>query len=146
MIYTVTTTENIETIKKEIGDKAKEFGFNLLNSYEFNRIMEDHGTPIPKEITVFELCNPHGAQQALSELPEISVYLPPKISLYENNGFTRMSTIDLSILMNASEVDERFKAFTLILFANLKRIMHSWDHKTSLMNLLTNKKPANSLH
>ena len=144
MIYTVNTSENMETIKKEIGVKAKEFGFNLYNTYSFNRIMEDHGTPIKKEITIFELCHPHGAQQALSELPEISVYLPPSISLYENNGCTTMSTIDLTKHINSSETDERFKAFMLILFTNLKRVMHSWDKRTSLMNRLTNKKPANS--
>ena len=46
MIYTVTTDISPAQIKKQMEAHAKEQGF-----------------PIEKEITVFELCNPPGAQQ-----------------------------------------------------------------------------------
>ena len=127
MIYTVKTPHCIDTVKKELEDKAKEVGFGLLNTYEFKKILEEKGFPIEKEISVFELCNPPGAQQALSQLPEISVYLPCRISVYEDNGLTALSTIGLEEMINAFEVDERFKTYMAILFENLKQVMHSWD-------------------
>ncbi len=127
MIYTVKTPHCIDTVKKELEDKAKELGFGLLNTYEFKKILEEKGFPIEKEISVFELCNPPGAQQALSQLPEISVYLPCRISVYEDNGLTALSTIGLEEMINAFEVDERFKTYMTILFENLKQVMHSWD-------------------
>ena len=127
MIYTVKTPHCIDTVKKELEDKAKEVGFGLLNTYEFKKILEEKGFPIEKEISVFELCNPPGAQQALSQLPEISVYLPCRISVYEDNGLTALSTIGLEEMINAFEVDERFKTYMTILFENLKQVMHSWD-------------------
>ena len=127
MIYTVSTKMYIETIEKELEEKAKEVGFTLFNSYKINRIMEDKGCAIVKEITIFEFCHPHGVELALSELPSISVYLPTKISFYEVNGFAELSTIGVAAFMDDHEADERFKAYMIMLFENVKKVMHSWD-------------------
>ena len=127
MVYTTHTKIDIDTIKTEMEVKAKEVGFGLLKTYEFKKILEGKGFPIEKEISVFELCNPPGAQQALSNLPEISVYLPCRLSVYEENGGTTLATIGVEDIVSAVEVDEEFKAFMSILFANLKQLMHSWD-------------------
>ncbi len=127
MIYTTSTSQSIEIVKQELEAKAKEIGFGLLKSYEFKNILEEKGFPIEKDITVFELCNPPGAQQALSEIAAISVYLPCRLSVYEDNGVTNISTIGFEDILNAVDVDERFKSFMTILFDNLKRVMHSWD-------------------
>ncbi len=130
MIYTVETKTPIETVKKEIESHAKEVGFGLLNAYDFKKILHDKGYPIEKDITVYELCNPPGAQQALSQLPEISAYLPCRISLYEDNGSTTLSTIGLEDIIDVIEADERFKTYMILLFENLKQVMHSWDQQS----------------
>jgi uncharacterized protein (DUF302 family) len=127
MIYTISTRVGVDTIENEIEEKAKEVSFNLFNTYKINRVMEEKGCPIVKEITIFEFCHPHGVELALSELPSISVYLPTKISLYEVDGFAELSTIGVAAFMDDHEVDERFKAYMTILFENVKRVMHTWD-------------------
>ena len=127
MIYTVKTTHSITKVKAEIESKAKEIGFGLLNTYEFKKILNDKGFPIKKEITVYEICNPPGAQQALSALAAISVYLPCRISIYEEDGHTALSTIGFEDIFNAVDVDEDFKTHMILIYENLKHIMHSWD-------------------
>jgi len=127
MVYTITTTASFETVKEELEAKAKEIGFGLLTTYEFKEILEGKGFPIEKDITVFELCNPKGAQQALTYMSEISVYLPCRISVYKENGVTVLSTIGLEEIVKTFDVDERFASFMTMLFENLKQIMHSWD-------------------
>lgn len=127
MIYTTTTSTPIETIKSELEDKANEVGFSLLMSYDFKQILTDKGFPIEKEITLYELCNPPGAQQSLSDLTAISVYLPSRISLYEENGVSTLATIGLEEILCAVDVDEDFRTFMTILFVNIKKVMHSWD-------------------
>ncbi len=47
--------------------------------------------------------------------------------MYEEDGVTTLSTIGIGDILNAVEVDESFKAFMLVLFENLKRVMHGWD-------------------
>ncbi len=89
--------------------------------------MEDKGFPIKKNITVYTLCNPRGAQQALSQIAEISVYLPFRISVFEEDGVTVLAIIGIEEIVNAVDVDERFKSFILLIHENLKRIIHSWD-------------------
>ena len=128
MIYTTQTTQHIDIVKKELEEKAKAAGFGVLNIYEFKKILEDKGFPIEKDITVFELCNPSGAQQALSEIASVSVYLPCRLSVYEENGVTTLATIGFEDILNAIEVDERFKSFMGLLFENLKQVMRSWDN------------------
>ena len=127
MIYTTTTSTPIETIKLELETKANESGFGLLHSYAFKEILEGKGFPIEKDITVFELCNPSGAQQALIEIPAISAYLPCRLSLYQEDGVTIIATIGFEDILNAIGESERFKDFMTTLFENLKIVMHSWD-------------------
>ncbi len=128
MVYTVTTSTDIETVKQELEAKAKEVGFGLLNTYAFKRILEEKGYPIEKDITVFELCNPPGAQQALTYLSEISVYLPCRISVYEDKGVTTLATIGIEDIVNNFDTDARFQSYMTILFENLKQVMYSWDN------------------
>jgi len=127
MLYTVNVPESSDTVKKEFEAKVKEVGFTLFDTYNFTRVLQDKGCSITKEIIVFELCSPPGAKQALTHLPELSVYLPCKISLYEDNGLTILTTIGLEDIMCAVEADEQFKAYMNIIFENIKRVMHSWD-------------------
>ena len=127
MIYTVQTSTNINTVKQELESKAKEANFGLLNTYAFKQILETKGFPIEKDITVYELCNPSGAQQALSVIAAISVYLPCRLSVYEENGETTLATIGFEDMLNTVEADDNFKSHMTIIFENLKRVMHSWD-------------------
>ena len=127
MVYTIETKTDIKTVKEELEEKAKEVGFGLLNTYEFKEILHKKGYPIEKDITVYELCNPPGAQQALSNIAEISVYLPCRVSVYEKNGNTALSTIGVEELLGGLKTDESFKSYMIMLFENLKRVMHSWD-------------------
>ena len=127
MIYTVTTTQNLHTVKAELESQAKEVGFGLLNTYDFKQILHTKGYPIEKEITVFEICNPPGAQQALSLIAEISVYLPCRISIYENDGQTTLATIGIEEMLGTADFNENFKTHMILIYENLKRVMHSWD-------------------
>jgi uncharacterized protein (DUF302 family) len=128
MIYKIETTIAKSIIEKELAEKAKTVGFGVLQSYAFKNILEEKGFPIEREITVFELCNPAGAQKALTAMPDISVYLPCRISVYEENGKTVLATIGFEDILNAVEVDETFKGFMTELFVKLQGLMNSWNN------------------
>ncbi len=128
MIYTVETTEHIDIVKKELEEQAKATGFGVLKIYAFKKILEDKGFPIEKDITIFELCNPPGAQKVLSEMSSLSVYLPCRLSVYEENGVTILATIGFEDILKGIEVDEHFKSYMALVFENLKQVMQSWNH------------------
>jgi len=127
MIYEVQTSTPVIQVKEEIAEKAKAVGFGVLQAYEFREILKEKGYPIERNITVFELCNPAGAQEALTHTPQIAAYLPCRIAVYEEGFGTKLSTIGLEDILSAVETDEDLKTFMTMLFMNLKQVMHSWD-------------------
>ena len=126
MIYTTTTTYPLETVKAQLEEKAKNVGFGVLGSYEFKKILKAKGFEIRRDITVFELCNPAGAEEALNTLPEISVYLPCRISIYSENGVTVLATIGVEDMLNSADVSAEFKGFMEKIFQNVRSVMNAW--------------------
>lgn len=126
MIYKIVSKKPLEVIKTELQAHAKESGFGILGSYEFKKILESKGHPIEKDITVYELCNPVAAQEALNALPEISVYLPCRLSLYEENGQAVLATINIDDMMSSVDVSEDFKLQMRSVYEYLQKLMHSF--------------------
>ncbi|MEN8148036.1 MAG: DUF302 domain-containing protein [Campylobacterota bacterium] len=127
MVYTLKTDRSLESVKAQIEKRAKEAGFGVLKQYDFKTILKLKGFPIEQDITVFELCNPSAAQEALSLHPEISVYLPCRISLYEQDGKTVLSTIGIEEMLGSFELEESFKTYMQQIFDRLKTLMRSWE-------------------
>ncbi|WP_415407408.1 DUF302 domain-containing protein [Sulfurovum sp. CS9] len=126
MIYSQKTNSSILSVKEEITAKAKEQGFGILKEYSFKSLLKEKGFPIERDITVYELCDPASAQAALSMHPEFSVYLPCRLSLYEDNGKTVLSTIGIEDILSAVEADASFKAFMHVIFGRLKALINNW--------------------
>ncbi len=126
MIYKTETTYPLETVKAQLEEKAKQLGFGILGSYEFKKLLKERGFEITRDVTVYELCNPAAAHKALSTLPEISVYLPCKLSLYTQNGVTVLATIGIEDMLNAVDVDDALKAHLQEIFDNIRALMNSW--------------------
>ncbi|MFT5662459.1 MAG: hypothetical protein ACI9TV_003116 [Sulfurimonas sp.] len=127
MLYIITTDKSIDTVRNEMEFKAKELGFGVLKEYKFQNILKSKGYPIDKDITVFELCNPIAAQTVLSSHPEVSVYLPCRISLYLDNGKTTLSTIGLDDMLHNFNLEDELKAHMKAIFDKLKTLLGSWE-------------------
>jgi len=130
MTYKVHTDKTIDQVRDEIKDKANKSGFSVLHNYDFKQILYDKGYPIERNITIFELCNPPSAHHVLTQIAELSAYLPCRISIYEENGKTWLVTIGLEEIMNTLTIDEAFQSYMSVLFGKLKTVMHSWDTGT----------------
>jgi len=126
MVYRHKTNIELDLIKKEIALKSKEFGFGILKEYSFKTILKEKGFPIEKDITVYELCNPAAAQAALELHPEISIYLPCRISLYEENGQSVLSTIGIEDMLGTFELEDSFKEHMQSIFDKVKKLLNSW--------------------
>ncbi|MDQ7045581.1 MAG: DUF302 domain-containing protein [Sulfurimonas sp.] len=127
MIYTQTIEKDIHTVQEDLRAKVKDFSFGILKEYAFKEILQGKGFPIEKEITVFEICNPSAAQAVLSKHPELSVYLPCRISVYEMDSKTIVSTIELEDIFNSFELEDALKTHMLSIFENLKKLIASLE-------------------
>jgi uncharacterized protein (DUF302 family) len=126
MIYKTHTQWPLDAVKLQLVEKANKVGFGILGSYEFKKILTEKGFAIEQDITVYELCNPVGAQEALNIVPDISVYLPCRLSIYEENGVTTLATIGIEDILQTVEVDEVFKKHMNEIFKNIRALMNAW--------------------
>jgi uncharacterized protein (DUF302 family) len=126
MIYKTHTQWPLDAVKLQLAEKANKVGFGILGSYEFKKILTEKGFAIEQDITVYELCNPVGAQEALNIVPDISVYLPCRLSIYEENGVTTLATIGIEDILQTVEVDEVFKKHMNEIFKNIRALMNAW--------------------
>ena len=126
MIYKITTDTPLEQVNKELAERSKENGFGVLGSYEFKKILQSKGFPIDKDITVYEVCNPSAAQEVLEAMPVMSVFLPCRLSVYEENSKTVIATINMKTLVDSMDTDEAFKAHIYSVYEYLENIMKSW--------------------
>jgi uncharacterized protein (DUF302 family) len=126
MIYKTQTTYPLETVKTQLEEKAKTLGFGLLGSYEFKELLKKRGFELTRDVTVYELCNPAAAQNALNKLPEISVYLPCRLSVYRENNMTVLATIGIEDMLNSATVEEPLKEHLQEIFNNIHALMNSW--------------------
>ncbi|MFK5882043.1 MAG: DUF302 domain-containing protein [Sulfurospirillum sp.] len=127
MLYTITTQETIKNIKRDMADRAKKQGFGVLKEYHFKEILQEKGSPIQKDITVFEICNPSAAQTILDVHPEVSVFLPCRISLFEKDGKITMNTISIDNITENFELDPKIKIYMNSVFKKVKNIMNTWQ-------------------
>ncbi|WP_373073436.1 DUF302 domain-containing protein [Sulfurimonas sp.] len=126
MIYTTHVTATLDTVKEKLSDHAKEQGFGVLKEYSFKTLLEEKGFPIERDITVYELCNPAVAQEALSTHPEISVYLPCRISLYKDGNDVVLSTIGLEDIISNFELEDELKVKLEGIFERIKALIDSF--------------------
>lgn len=126
MIYKTQTTTPLETVKAQMQEKAKVLGFGVLHSYDFEKILKDKGFELKTQITVYEICNPPTANMALNSIPDISVYLPCRISVYEQNGMTVLATIGIEDILKVVEVDEEFRKHMNEIFNNIRALMNAF--------------------
>ena len=126
MLYTITTKTSIDSIKNDMAQRAKEEGIGILKEYHFQEILQSKGYPIEKDITVFEVCYPSAAQTILNIYPQVSVFLPCRISLYEQDGKITLSTIDIDNIIDNFELDSEMKTYMNTIFDKVKNIIDSW--------------------
>ena len=127
MLYTVKSNVDLKIIKDEILQKAKANGLGILNEYPFKDILEAKGHPIEQNITVYELCNPVTAKEVLSKYPEVSVYLPCRVSVYEKDGQVILSTVEIDEITKNFDIDDMVKNHMNEVFHNLKKMLNSWN-------------------
>ena len=126
MLYSIKVDTPLSVIKTQMQERAKEYRFGLLKDYNFQEMLEIKHFPIHREIHVFELCFPPAAQQAMESVPTISVYLPCRVSAYEEDGKTVLTTIGMDEIMHNFELPQEFKEEMQKVYKRRQELMDSF--------------------
>lgn len=88
--YTVETTKTIEEAITSLESQLKEESFGVLWQFNIKDKLREKGLEFDQAYHVLEVCNPHDAQEILTQNKMVGYFLPCKIVVYDDQGTTKV--------------------------------------------------------
>ena len=93
MLYIIDSTKPLARVVTDLEQAVTRHKFGVLGVHDLKTKMTEKGVPFTRECRIFEICNPHQAKQVLEANLQVSTALPCRISVYEEDGRTKLATI-----------------------------------------------------
>lgn len=93
MIHVVQTDKSVEQTVADLAVAVEKHGFGVLHTYDLQAIMKEKGVDFPHACRILEVCNPHRAAEVLTADMQICLALPCRISVFEEDGETKIGTL-----------------------------------------------------
>jgi uncharacterized protein (DUF302 family) len=123
--YKITSNQPIEEISKKVPEACEKHKFALLTTYNYHEIVESKGFPIKRKVWIYEICQAKTAAAMLTDFPHFSIFMPCKLAIYENEGKTVISTMNMEIMLKAVKANQELFKEATTLFNTLKLLMDS---------------------
>ena len=115
----------IVQIAEKVEAACAAHNFALLQTYNYHQIVESKGFPIKRKTYIYDICQAKTASMMLTSNPEFSVFMPCTLSLYEENGKTIISTMNMEIMLKAVKSDKALFTEASNLFNAFKKMMNT---------------------
>lgn len=110
MYYIVNSAKPFEQAAADLDAAVKQHGFGVLHVHDLGATLRAKGFDFPEQCRVFEVCNPGQAAKVLASDMRLNMALPCRISVYTENGATRIGLIKpVQMLSALSENAELLK-------------------------------------
>ena len=105
MYYIVETTKSFEQASADLDVAVKRHGFGVLHVHDLGATLRSKGIAFDERCKVFEVCNPVQAARVLSTDMRLNMALPCRISVFTENGKTRIGLIKPVKMLSALSQD-----------------------------------------
>ncbi|MCG6168272.1 DUF302 domain-containing protein [Leptospira sp. FAT2] len=99
MKYIVESKKSVEECVRDLEKEVIERKYGVLHIHNLKETMKKKGVDFAEECRILEVCNPHKANQVLSEDMEMNLVLPCRISVYSERGKTKIGMIKPTSLL-----------------------------------------------
>ncbi len=123
--YKLETDQSIEKIAAKVQQECDKNKFALLQTYNYHEIVEGKGFPIQRKVFIYEICQAKTASLMLSSHPYFSIFMPCKLAIYEDNGKTVISTMNMEMVLKSVQSNKELYKNAVTLFNILKSMMNS---------------------
>ena len=123
--YKIISTQSIGKIAEKVPATCEKYKFALLQTYVYHEIVESKGFPINRKVFIYEICQARTAAKMLTDFPHFSIFMPCKLAIYEDNGKTIISTMNMEIMLKAIDSNQELYNEATNLFTTLKLLMNS---------------------
>ncbi|MDO8270622.1 MAG: DUF302 domain-containing protein [Gammaproteobacteria bacterium] len=101
MYYIVETNKAFVQAADDLDAAVKRNGFGVLHIHDLGNTLRSKGIPFIEECRIFEVCNPGQAAKVLSTDMRLNMALPCRISVFTENGATRIGVIKPAAMLAA---------------------------------------------
>ena len=105
MYYIVETDKSFEQASSDLEAAVKHHGFGVLHVHGLGNTLRGKGIPFAEQCNVFEVCNPAQAAKVLSTDMRLNMALPCRISVYTEQGKTKIGTISPAQMLSSLSQD-----------------------------------------
>ncbi len=96
----VETGRSVQSIEQAFPLVAEEHHLKVLSVRHIKEEMARQGSPYERTCVVFEVCCPSQAAVVLSRHPEVATAIPCRVSVYEEDGRTKIAVLNPSSVLN----------------------------------------------
>lgn len=93
MYYIVETDKSFDQATADLDAAVKRNGFGVLHVHDLGATLRSKGIDFAEQCRVFEVCNPVQAAKVLSADMRLNMALPCRISVFTENGKTKIGLI-----------------------------------------------------
>jgi uncharacterized protein (DUF302 family) len=94
MYYTVRSGKSFDQAVTDLDAAVRRHQFGVLHVHDLGATLRAKGQPFEGECKVFEVCNPRQAADVLARDLDLNMALPCRISVYTEDGGTRIGMIE----------------------------------------------------
>ena len=110
MKTTLTSPKSVDQVAGDFEEAVARHKFGVLHVYNLKETLENKGFPREAEIRVYEICSPARATEVLDVDIAMNMALPCRVSVYSENGQTKIGMINPTDMLAMLNNDERLKA------------------------------------
>ena len=109
MYYIVETDKSFDQASADLESAVKHHGFGALHVHDLGATLRSKGIVFDKECKIFEVCNPEQAVKVLSIDMRLNMALPCRISVFTEQGKTKIGLIKPLQMLSALSQDAALK-------------------------------------
>ena len=121
--YNITSKQPIGQVTEKVPAACEQNKFALLHTYVYHDIVESKGFPIQRKVYIYEICQAKTAASMLTYFPHFSIFMPCKLAVYENNGETVISAMNMETVLDVIRSNRELFEEANNLFSTLKSLM-----------------------
>lgn len=105
MYYLVDSDKPFEQACQDLDAAVKRNGFGVLHVHDLGQTLRNKGVQFAEQCRVFEVCNPAQAAKVLATDMRLNMALPCRISVFTEEGRTRIGLISPTRMLSALSDD-----------------------------------------
>ena len=105
MYYVVETEKTFEQASEDLNAAVAAHGFGVLHVHDLGGTLRSKGIDFAEQCRVFEVCNPVQAAKVLSSDMRLNMALPCRISVFTEDGTTKIGLIKPVQMLSALSDD-----------------------------------------